>query len=343
MNSEQIMDELDLIARYFAPLAADGAFSLQDDAACYSCPPDKQLIVTHDALTENVHFLPTTEPADIAAKLFAVNLSDLAAKAAEPAACLLTFAPHKTVSPDWVAAFATETGRQLKQWDIALLGGDTIAMPQGSFFALTLWGVVAPNAMVRRAGAQMGDDVYVSGTIGKGWLGLRDAKQDIKQDVKENVKQNIKQNAPQNIKTKKTIYQCHYERPEPRLALGLALRPYIHAATDISDGLLADLTHICTASALGMTIQLEAIPFADKAPELRDFLITGGDDYELIFTAPPQNRASIEACATQIDIAISRIGQVIAGKEVVFLDAQGQQIKQQGQSPKYKGWQHFDN
>lgn len=319
------MNEVDFIARYFAPLAAEGAFALQDDAACYNCPPDKQLVVTHDALTENIHFLPTTDPADIAAKLFAVNLSDLAAKAAEPAACLLTFAPHKTVSPDWVAAFANETGRQLKQWDIALLGGDTIAMPQTSLFALTLWGLVAPNAMVRRAGAQAGDDVYVSGTIGKGWLGLRDAQRNIEQNIKE-----------------KTIYQCHYERPAPRLALGLALRPHIHAATDISDGLFADLTHICTASALGMTIQLEAIPFADNAPELRDFLITGGDDYELIFTAPPENRASIEACATQTDIAISRIGQVIAGEEVVFLDAQGQ-AQGQGQSPKYKGWQHFDN
>jgi len=317
------MDELELIARYFAPLAAEGGFALQDDAACYNCPPDKQLVVTHDALTENIHFLPTSDPADIAAKLFAVNLSDLAAKAAEPAACLLTFAPHKNISPDWVAAFADETGQQLKQWDIALLGGDTIAMPHGSLFALTLWGLVAPNAMVRRAGAQLGDDVYVSGTIGKGWLGLRDAKQNIEQNIEQNMKE-------------KTMYQRHYERPEPRLALGLALRPHIHAATDISDGLLADLTHICTASALGMAIQLEAIPCADNAPELRDFLLTGGDDYELIFTAPPQNRAVIEACATKTDIAISRIGQVIAGDNVALLDAQGQ-------SPKYKGWQHFDN
>jgi len=330
------MDELELIARYFAPLAAEGAFALQDDAACYNCPPDKQLVVTHDALTENIHFLATSDPADIAAKLFAVNVSDLAAKAAEPAACLLTFAPHKNISPDWVVAFADETGQQLKQWDIALLGGDTIAMPQGSLFALTLWGLVAPNAMVRRAGAQMGDDVYVSGTIGKGWLGLRDAQKNMKQNIEQGIKQ-------------KTIYQRHYERPEPRLALGLSLRPHIHAATDISDGLLADLTHICTASALGMAIQLEAIPFADNAPELRDSLLTGGDDYELIFTAPPQNRAEIEACATKTDIAISRIGQMIAGEEVALLDAQGQSLKQQGQqgqqaqSPKYKGWQHFDN
>ena len=170
-------NEFDLIRDYFAPLAKDsGALGLQDDAALYSPTVGHELVLTTDTIIEGVHYLPDTQPDKIAAKLFGVNVSDLAAKGATPKACLLNFAPHKNVSEDWIAAFAQQVEVALSTYHIQLLGGDTVAAPDKAMFSLTLMGEVATGGMIQRAGAKIGDDIFVTGTIGHGFIGLEDAK-----------------------------------------------------------------------------------------------------------------------------------------------------------------------
>ena len=170
-------NESELIAKYFSPLAlSEGALSLQDDAAFYRVPKGQDLILTHDILVEGVHYLPQTSPENIALKLCAVNISDLAAKGATPKACLLGFSPSMQVDENWIACFARAFGKQLKRYGISLLGGDSVALPSGASFALTLLGHVPQGQMIKRSGAQIGDDIYVSGVIGRGALGLQAVK-----------------------------------------------------------------------------------------------------------------------------------------------------------------------
>ncbi len=309
------MKEFDWIAKYFAPLAKNpSAFSLLDDVARLDPPPDGQdLIITSDMIVEGVHYLPDTPPDDIACKLCAVNLSDLAAKGAIPTNGLLNFAPFENCSEEWVAKFAYGLKEMMEIYDFNLLGGDTVAMPQGACFSLTLIGRVPNGQIPLRAHAKINDDVYVSGQIGSGACGLADAKAG-----------------------RETIYATHYRRPVPRLALGQKLQPLCHAASDVSDGLLADLTHICTASGCGMEIQLVAIPLADPAPDRSDMQLVGGDDYELIWTANPADRAQIAQIAASLDVAVTRIGQVVQGDAVRLVTADGQT-----HTPIFQGWQHF--
>lgn len=294
-------DEFDLIERYFAPLAtAAGAYGLRDDAALLSPPPGMDLVLTTDALIEDVHYMSATAPENIAAKLFAVNLSDLAAKGATPTACLLTFGPRRQIHENWIAAFAEETGNQLAAHNIMLLGGDTVAAPTHAVFSLTLIGTIATGEMVRRSGAQAGDDIYVTGTVGQGFIGLQDARAG-----------------------KVTLFREMFERPQPPLAFGIAAAPHLTAAADISDGLAADLGHICHASGLGMQVNLSTVPLADPDWAAPDELLTGGDDYQMIFTANPTKREKLQKLAADCDTRLTRIGVTVAGNAVQFLDAAG--------------------
>lgn len=309
------MKEFDWITKYFAPLAKNpSAFSLLDDVAQLDPPPDGQvLIITSDMIVEGVHYLPDTPPDDIARKLCAVNLSDLAAKGAIPTGGLLNFAPFENCAEAWVAKFARGLKEMMEIYNFNLLGGDMVAMPQGACFSLTLVGRVPRKQIPLRAHAKINDDVYVSGQIGAGVCGLADAKAG-----------------------RQSPWATHYRRPKPRLALGQKLQPLCHAASDVSDGLLADLTHICTASGCGMEIQLAAIPLADSAPDRRDRQLVGGDDYELIWTADPADRAKIAQIAASLDVAVTHIGQVVQGDAVRLVTADGQT-----HTPTLRGWQHF--
>lgn len=227
-----------------------GARGLRDDAAVLG-----GLVLTHDMIVEGVHFLPEDPPADVAWKLVAVNLSDLAAKGAAPAGCLLGYSLS---TPEWDAAFLAGLEMALAAFDLALLGGDTVRSPGPRVFGLTALGhaAVAPS----RSGARAGDALWVTGTIGRAGLGLALLR--------------AGGDGPEI---------AAYRRPQPRLAEGRALAPVAHAMMDVSDGLLIDAARMAAASGLAVAIDLAHVPVAGDALAA----VTAGDDYELLFALPP--------------------------------------------------------
>jgi thiamine-monophosphate kinase len=272
-------DEFGEIARLFRPLTrgAPGAFDLLDDAAVVPSRPGHDLVVTKDALVEGVHFLRGEAPDLVARKLLRVNLSDLAAKAAEPFGCFLAVAWPRSFDARQRERFALGLAADLESYDLHLLGGDTV-VTDGPFTAsLTAMGWAPEGRMVRRAGAQPGDRLLVSGTIGDGALGLAAA-----------------QGA---IADPDGFLAFRYRLPQPRLDLRETLRASASAAADVSDGLVADAGHIAEASGVGLVIDLDQIPLSGAAAtwleqqaDPQEALIrlgTGGDDYEVVCTLPP--------------------------------------------------------
>jgi thiamine-monophosphate kinase len=267
-------DEFSEIERLFRPLTggAAGAFDLMDDAAVVSQRPGFDLVVTKDAIVEGVHVPLGERPDLMARKLLRVNLSDLAAKAAEPFGCFLAVAWPAGFGLKEREAFAAGLGEDLKAFGIALLGGDTVSTPGPFTASLTALGWVPEGRMVRRAGAQAGDLVAVSGTIGDGALGLAAVRGET--------------GDPDGWLTGR------YRLPTPRLDLRDALLAHASAAADVSDGLVADAGHVAEASGLGLRLDLEAVPLSRAArrwlnaqPDRRAALVrlaTGGDDYEVV-------------------------------------------------------------
>jgi thiamine-monophosphate kinase len=274
-------DEFSEIARLFRPLTrgAPGAFDLLDDAAVIPSRPGHDLVVTKDAIVEGVHFPVGEAPDLVARKLLRVNLSDLAAKAAEPFGCFLAVAWSKGYGPAERAAFAQGLGDDLKAFSLSLLGGDTVSTPGPLTASLTALGWVKAGGMVRRARARVGDVIAVSGTIGDGALGLAAVMGEIAD--------------PTGVLTER------YRLPTPRLELRQSLRAHANAACDISDGLVADAGHIAEASGVAIRLDLEALPLSGSARTWLDAqldrdrslirLATGGDDYEVLaaFPGPP--------------------------------------------------------
>lgn len=291
-------DEFATIARLFRPLTAGapGAFELKDDAAIVPGRPGFDLVVTKDAVVEGVHVPKGEAPGLIAQKLLRVNLSDLAAKGAEPCGCFLAVAWRADYDPADREAFADGLGADLKAFGLPLLGGDTVVTPGPAWASLTALGWVPESGMVRRAGARIGDVLWVSGTIGDGTLGLRAVMGEA--------------DDPDGALAER------YRRPVPRLDLRDALRGAATAAADVSDGLVADAGHIGEASGVGIRMDLEAVPLStaakrwlggqtDRAAALLA-LVTGGDDYEVVCTAPPGSPMA----------GFTRIGEVVAGAGV---------------------------
>ena len=271
-------DEFEQIARLYRPLTrgAAGAFDLLDDAAVVASRPGMDLVLTKDAIVEGVHFLPGTPPGQIARKLLRVNLSDLAAKAAEPYAYLLAAAWPAAYGWPERQAFAEGLRQDGEAFDLILLGGDTSSTPGVLTLSLTLLGWVPAGRMVRRAGAKPGDLLMVSGTIGDGGLGLAAARGEIPD--------------PGGFLTDR------YNSPQPRLDLRDTLRAGAHAACDVSDGLVADAGHIARASGVGLVLRLDRLPLSPPAARWLDAqphraggllrLATSGDDYEVVCAAP---------------------------------------------------------
>ena len=271
-------DEFEQIARLYRPLTrgAPGAFGLLDDAAVVASRPGLDLVITKDALVEGVHFQPGTPPGLIARKLLRVNLSDLAAKGAEPYGYLLAVAWPAAYG--WLQRQAFAEGLRLDgdAYGLTLLGGDTTSTPGALTLSLTMLGWVPEGRMVRRAGARAGDLLMVSGTIGDGTLGLAAARGEIAD--------------PDGF------LAGRYHLPQPRVELREALRAHAHAACDVSDGLVADAGHIAEASGVGLRLELDQAPLSPAAqawlaaqPDRRAALVrlaTGGDDYEIVCAAP---------------------------------------------------------
>lgn len=274
------LDEFGEIARLFRPLTrgAPGAFELKDDAAVIPSRPGFDLVVTNDAVVEGVHVPKGEAPDLIARKLVRVNLSDLAAKGAEPAGCLLAVAWPRAYRLKDRERFVLGLAADLETYALPLLGGDTVAMPDGPLTAsLTAFGWVPEGRMLRRGGARPGDLVLVSGAIGDATLGLAAVQGEIED--------------PDGSLT------YRYRLPEPRLDVRAALRRTATATADISDGLIADARHIAEASEVAITLDLEQMPLSRAAatwlegqPDTTAALLrlaSGGDDYEIVCTVPP--------------------------------------------------------
>jgi len=318
-------DEFRLIADLFAPLAAGfpGALGLKDDAALLAAEAGTETVVTVDAMVAGVHFLPDDLPELIARKLVRVNLSDLAAKGAVPFAVLLAAAFPQRIDDDWLRRFAAGLAEDLTRFAVALIGGDTVATPGPLTLSLTALGRVAAGRALLRSQAQLGDTIWVSGTIGDGFLGLAAARGALTGLDQADV----------------ATLADRYHLPRPRTTLGPALIGVAHAAMDVSDGLVQDLGHICRASAVAAVIEAERVPLSAAAQATNSplaSLLTGGDDYELLFTAPFRAAAALTRIGEAAGVPLTAIGRIVAGEGVTVVDAAGQALAI-GQG----GWRHF--
>ncbi|MGO1542563.1 MAG: thiamine-phosphate kinase [Luteimonas sp.] len=316
--------EFDLIQRIRARagVRADVALGIGDDAAVMRPEPGRELVVTTDVLNVGVHFGADDAPADIGWKALAVNLSDLAAMGARPAWCTLSLALPE---PDlrWCDAMLDGFFELADMHGVALVGGDTTRGPLS--LGVTAIGQAAPDRLLRRDAARVGDEVWVSGTLGDAAAALALRQAGAVADA---------------------FLRARLHRPTPRIALGAALGGLAHACIDLSDGLLSDLGHVCAASGVGAEVSLDALP---ASPALRaagddaarwSWQVSGGDDYELCFTAAPEAGNDIAAAARSAGVEATRIGRIVAmepeSSPVHLLDAAGVEWQ-----PPRRGYEHF--
>ncbi|MBU1386035.1 MAG: thiamine-phosphate kinase [Alphaproteobacteria bacterium] len=310
MASVDVAGEFETIRRLLAPLAhPEWGRGLKDDVAVVPSRPGHDLVLTKDVIVEGVHFLPDDPLDSVARKLMRVNLSDLAAKGAEPFGYLL--ACHWSGRCGWPERMTFVDGLRADQktFGVALLGGDTVVTPGPASFSMTLLGWTPKGRTVGRDGAHPGDLVFVTGAIGDGWLGLQAAQDKLSL-------------APDRL----AALIDHYRTPTPRLEFAAAIRDNASAALDVSDGLVADLGHLAEASGVRIGIDLELTPRSAAAQAWYDgrvdeqaaleALVTGGDDYEIAFTARPGEEAALRREADRHRLRLTRIGQVTAGQGV---------------------------
>ena len=313
--------EDDIIARYFAPIAGPAGLGLRDDAAVVAPPPGCDLVLTKDALVAGVHFFADDPPGAIAQKALRVNLSDLAAKGAEPLGFLLGLALPPDWTPDWLNAFMQGLGADAALYACPLIGGDTVATPGPLTLSLTALGAVPAGRMVRRQSARPGDHIYVSGTIGDAALGLR-----------------LRRGEPRDAawiaglaEDQRRHLAGRYLLPQPRLALRAALLGHASAAMDVSDGLIGDCAKLLGGGVSGH-IELAHVPLSPAAraaaalgPDLFETAITGGDDYEILCAVAPAEARAFAAAASAARVPVTCIGVVTEGVAApVFIGASGQ-------------------
>ena len=294
-----MLSEFTLIDRYFAQRARAhsrrAALGIGDDCALLAPPAGEMLAISTDMLVEGRHFLSDVDPHALGHKTLAVNLSDLAAMGAAPLGFTLALALPQP-REDWLAAFSAGLFELAARYDCELIGGDTTAGPLN--LCVTVFGSVPPGAALRRDAARAGDDIWVSGTPGDARAGL-----------------GVLRGEWQVADDDAAVFRRALERPEPRVALGLALRGVAHAALDVSDGLAGDLQHILERSNVGARIDADALPRSAALARLplavqRQCALAGGDDYELCFTAPPTAREAVLAAGHGAGVAVTRIGTI---------------------------------
>lgn len=315
--------EFDLIARIrdrCAHRRGDVGLGIGDDAALLDVPASRQLVACTDTLVAGVHFPVGTAPGHIGWKSLAVNLSDLAAMGAEPAWALLALTlPDADAA--FVERFADGFAELARAHGVSLIGGDTTQGPLA--VTVTALGSVPRGAALKRNGARVGDAVFVTGTPG---------------DAAAALKMLMETHCPP------AALLARLQRPEPRIAAALALRGTASACIDVSDGLLADLGHVCTASGMGAELDADALPLSSAlaanfdADACRQFALAGGDDYELCFTAPSVLESRIGEAIAATGCSVTRIGRIVAGSGVRVLDSDGNEI-----TPPRAGWEHFSS
>ncbi len=322
--------EFDMIARLFAPLTdgRPGTFDLRNDAATFVASPGHETVVTLDTLCEGIHFLSDDDPAGVARKLLRVNLSDLAAMGARPFGYLLSLARGTSQDDRWLEAFAAGLKEDQKLFGITLLGGDTTRTEKGLVLSLTALGEVPIGKALPRSGAQPGDSVVVSGTLGDAALGLC-----------------ILQGKSFGLGAADRAHLIdRYHRPQPRLQLGHRLVGVARACLDVSDGLLGDLEHIAQASEVAIQLDASALPLSAAARSALDAdarlfgdVVGGGDDYELVFTVPASARPELARIESESGIPLTVIGEVLLGPaRVEVLDSEKRVLQFER-----RGWTHF--
>ncbi|MDA0239365.1 MAG: thiamine-phosphate kinase [Proteobacteria bacterium] len=322
------LSEFELISRLFVPLATgEDALGLTDDGAIIPARPGYDLVVTTDALVSGIHFRSEDSAATVAARSLCSNLSDLAAMGAEAHCYSLAIALPVDWTLEWVTEFAGTLGDLQNQYSVFLLGGDTVSTPGPLTISITAMGYVPTGKALRRGGAIPGDRIWVSGSIGDAAMGIA-----LLTDRLE---------CPDGEMS--SFLTSRFETPIPRLELGQSLRDLASAAIDVSDGLIADLTHITDTSSVGADVHLDQIPLSAAAEallaknsSLSTYILGGGDDYELLFTAPEDNEAVILALADRLQVRATAIGTVTDGNGVRVLDPTGRAI-----DIGMTGFQHF--
>ena len=319
------MGEFDLIARYFTRPSRQAVLGVGDDCALLHIQAGMQLAVSSDMLVQGRHFLPTTPAAGLGHKALAVNLSDLAACGAKPVAFTLALA-LPSIDEHWLAGFSKGLWDLADAYGCELIGGDTTQGPLN--ICITVMGEVPPGDALLRHHAQVGDDIYVSGTVGDARLALEVFRGTVSVEMAHF-----------------EAARLRLERPTPRVALGMALRGVANAAIDISDGLLGDLGHIVQRSKVGAVIDtawvqdsaaiseaMQSISFNKRL----EFALAGGDDYELLFTAPPDQADEVLEAGEQCGVSITCIGRITPVAGVQVLDLQGLPM-----SRRFASFDHF--
>ncbi len=307
-----LMGEFDLIETYFKRPPRHAVLGVGDDCALLSFKAGQQLAISSDMLLEGRHFLSTVNPQHLGHKALAVNLSDLAACGAQPKAFLLSLALPEVV-PQWLSEFSNGLWALADLHQCDLIGGDTTRGPLN--ICITVLGEVPATMALLRSGAKVGDDIYVSGHLGDARLALEVFRGTL--------------SVPQAILE---VARLRMEKPTPRVALGLALRGLASAAIDISDGLLGDLQHLLKASGVGAEIDTQHVLSTMACAQgsglshmdLLRFTLAGGDDYELVFTAPENQRQAIVAAGSASATAVTRIGKITSSPNLTLLDSNGQ-------------------
>lgn len=321
--------EFDLIARLFAPLSdSQHGLDLTDDVGVVP-HSNSRTCVTSDMIVAGVHFLPDDPPDLIARKLVRVNVSDLCAKGARPTGCLLSAAFNADRETAWIDAFARGLGEDLAEYALTLIGGDTVRSPGPDTFSLTAFGQTDERGLVLRSGAQAGDNLYVTGTIGDAGLGLKILRDEL---------------GVVALGTR-TRLEGRYHLPQPRAAFGLALPGFASGSLDVSDGLIADAGHMAEISGLAAHIEFDRVPLSSSAarvvkndPALHLSLLGAGDDYEILFAAPAASADAIAETSGATETPVTRIGQLVEGPagQVTVLDGQGNAL-----DLSHAGYRHF--
>jgi thiamine-monophosphate kinase len=305
------LGEFDLIAKYFTRDVRRATLGIGDDCALLAPAPGMQLAVSSDMLVEGRHFLSTVEPARLGHKALAVNLSDLAACGAKPLAFTLALALPRA-DEAFLDGFSRGLFALADAQGIELVGGDTTQGPLN--ICVTAMGEVPAGGALLRSGAWPGDQLWVSGTVGDARLALEVFRG----------RQMLEGAAFERVRTA-------MEQPQPRVALGLALRGIATSAIDVSDGLLGDLGHILRRSGVGAVVEVDAVPRSAVLGEMplalqRECTLAGGDDYELVFTAPAALAERVQAAAREAGVAATRIGRIEAGQGLRLVDREGRDV-----------------
>jgi len=311
--------EFDLIARHFAPIAGPGGLGLLDDAALIQPPAGHDLVVTTDAIVAGVHFFADDPPDTVARKALGVNLSDLAAKGADPLGFVLTLVMARHTDEAWLAAFAQGLGAMARDFACPLIGGDTVASAGPTTLSVTAFGAVRTGRMVRRGGTRAGDILFATGFIGDAALGLQ-------------ARLAARRGEPWALSPDHRAYlDDRYLVPRPRNAVAAALGAHANAAMDVSDGFVGDLAKMLALAGIGADVRLADVPLSVAARaairrdgELLDAALTGGDDYEVVASVPAAAAPAFQAQCLAAGVPATQVGAARdAGAPIRFLDAEG--------------------